>query len=55
MWAWTEKAKRARADALDEPVDGIRCERPAALGGEHESRVRGLSAQLAQSSHLVTA
>jgi hypothetical protein len=45
----------ARADALDEPIDGIRRERPAALGGEDEGRVRALPAQLAQRSHLVAA
>jgi hypothetical protein len=36
MWAWTGKAKRARADALVQAVDRIRGEPAAALGGADE-------------------
>jgi hypothetical protein len=44
----------ARADALDEPIDGVGRERAAALGGEDEGAVSELPAQLAR-SHLVAA
>jgi hypothetical protein len=33
---------RSLADALDQPVDGVSSERAVALGGEDESRIRGL-------------
>jgi hypothetical protein len=36
----------AHADALDQAVDGVGRERPAAFGGEDEGRVRALPAQL---------
>jgi hypothetical protein len=32
----------ALADALDQPIDGVGCERAAALGGDDEGRVRRL-------------
>jgi hypothetical protein len=45
----------ALADALDQPVDRVGRERAAALDGEDESRVRALSAQLAQGADLIAA
>jgi hypothetical protein len=33
----------ALADVLDEAIDCVRRERPAALGGEDEGRIRGIS------------
>ncbi len=43
----------ARADALDQAIDGVGRERAAALSGEDEGRVRRLPAQLAQGADLV--
>jgi hypothetical protein len=45
----------ALAYALDKAVDGVRGEWPAALGGEHQSAVRELPAQLAQCPDLIAA
>ena len=55
MWTWIAKAKRARADTLNQAADRIGSERAAALGGEDEGRLLRLPAQLAQRSHLVAA
>jgi hypothetical protein len=44
----------ALADALDKPVDGIRCERPAALSLEYKA-ARVLPLQLAQGADFVAA
>jgi hypothetical protein len=43
----------ALTDALYKPIDGVRCERPSALSGEHECAVRELPVQLPQSPQLV--
>ncbi len=49
---WKGKAG-ARADALDQPIDGIGREASTALSGEDEGRFREVPAQLAQDSDLV--
>jgi hypothetical protein len=41
------------ADSLDKPIDGVRGERSAALGREHESRVGELPTNLTQCPYLV--
>jgi hypothetical protein len=46
---------RALADSLDQAVDGVGCERAAARGGEHKSRIGKFAAQLAQRPQLVAA
>src|SRR5450631_780280 len=43
----------ARADGLDQPVDGVWRERRAALGGEHIAAVRMLPAQCRQRAQFV--
>jgi hypothetical protein len=45
----------AGTDTLDQPVDGVGCERTAALGGEYERAAGELPAQLAQGADLVAA
>jgi hypothetical protein len=45
----------ARADSLDQPVHVCRREGAAALGREHERRVRELAAELPQRPNLVAA
>jgi hypothetical protein len=44
----------ARADALDQAIDGIGRERTAALSGEDEGRIKGLPGQLTQYAHAAT-
>ena len=41
------------ADSLDKPIDGVRGERSATLGREHESRVGELPTKLTQCPHLI--
>ena len=45
----------ARAYALDKPIDGVRGERAAALGGKDVTAIGKLPAQLPQCLELVTA